>query len=256
MSVKIENASYSYVKSENSVLNRLNLVVNDGEILVLLGLNGCGKTTLIKNIAGLLKLNDGFIYVNGKNIFEMSIKERSQNISYVSQRNANLDDVLVKDYLTFGFANDLKFYEKPKVEHLKKVEEYAERFRITHLLKKFINEISGGERQIVSICCAVLQNTPIVLLDEPTSALDLKNQNVVLSILSEIAKKENKTIILSSHNPNHALYLNSEVALMKHGTIVKKGKAQDIVKPEILNEVYGDNVCYSAELSYREISFF
>ena len=118
-----------------------------------------------------------------------------------------------------------------------------------------MGKISGGERQIVTIATCILQNTPIILLDEPTSALDLTNQNMVLSVLKSYAVNEKKTIILSSHNPNHALFLNSNVALMKDGKILKYGTSKDIITIDTLKEVYGANICLSNELDYQEISF-
>lgn len=255
MSIKIKDLSYAYLKNRTETISSLNLDINDREIVLILGLNGSGKTTLIKNIAGLLKPSSGEIFVNNQDIFKISIKERSKLIAYVSQKTNALEDVIIEDYLTFGFVSDLKFYERPKKEHLDKVHRYAEKFNITSLLKKPIDEVSGGERQIVSICSALLQNTSAILLDEPTSALDLKNQNIVLNILKEIATEENKTIVLSSHNPNHALYLNSSVVLLKNGKIINQGKASDVIVPDVLKEVYGDNICYSKDLSRKEIGF-
>ena len=95
----------------------------------------------------------------------------------------------------------------------------------------------------------------MIILDEPTSALDIKNQNKVLSLIKEIAKDKGKTFILSSHNPNHALFLNSNVFVLKNGFIVNQGNANDIINVENLTKVYGDDICYSDELFYREISF-
>ena len=137
---------------------------------------------------------------------------------------------------------------------MKRVEAMAERLHISHLLDKNLGEISGGELQIVLIACSLIQNTEILLLDEPTSALDMKNQNLVLSILKDVAK-EGKTIILSSHNPNHALYLNSNVVLIHDGVIRDEGPAKELIKVEKLKPIYGDHVCVSNELGYEEISF-
>ena len=131
----------------------------------------------------------------------------------------------------------------------------AERFKITHLLDKKLGEISGGERQIVSICSAIIQDTDLVILDEPTSALDIKNQHTVLSIIKEIASECGKTFILSSHNPNHALFLDSNVILLQNGKISVIGNAKEIITKESLSEIYGDNLCYSKDLSYDEVSF-
>ena len=101
----------------------------------------------------------------------------------------------------------------------------------------------------------MLQNSEVIVLDEPTSALDLNNQNMVLSTLKDIVKKENKTMILSTHNPNHALYLDSRVAVMKDGYIIEYGDCKDIIKVDKLKTIYGDNLCYSSELEYQEVSF-
>ena len=123
------------------------------------------------------------------------------------------------------------------------------------MLDKKLGEISGGERQIVSICGAIVQDTDLIVLDEPTSALDIKNQHAVLSIIKKIAREQGKTFILSSHNPNHALYLDSNVLLLRNGAILTQGQAEDIINVEALKSVYGEDICYSMELVYKEISF-
>ncbi len=137
---------------------------------------------------------------------------------------------------------------------MERVEITAECLHISHLLDKNLGEISGGELQIVLIACSLIQNTEILLLDEPTSALDMKNQNLVLSILKEVAK-EGKTIVLSSHNPNHALYLDSNVVLLHEGAVRDEGSAKELIKVEKLKPIYGEHVCVSSELGYEEISF-
>lgn len=254
MSIKVKNLSYKYPSGKDDVIKDLNLSIKDGTITVLLGLNGCGKTTFIKLLAGLLKADNGEILYEDENVFDLSMKERSKIFAYVPQKTYSADDYFVKDYLTYGFINSLKFYQTPSSGQLNKVQDIAERLSITHLLNKKMGQISGGERQIVSIASCLLQDTPIILLDEPTSALDLKNQNIVLSLLREITK-EGKTIILSSHNPNHALFLESNVVLMDKGTIIKQGLCKEIIKVEVLKEIYGENICYSENLNYKEISF-
>ena len=254
MSINVQHLSYKYPSGKDNVIKDLNLSIEDGTITVLLGLNGCGKTTFIKLLAGLLKADSGEILYADKNVFGLSMKERSKIFAYVPQKTYSADDYFVKDYLTYGFINSLKFYQTPSNEQLAKVQDIAEKLSITHLLSKKMGQISGGERQIVSIASCLLQDTPIILLDEPTSALDLKNQNIVLSLLREITK-DGKTIILSSHNPNHALFLESNVVLMDKGTIIKQGTSKDIVKVEVLKEIYGNNICLSENLIYKEISF-
>ena len=254
--IEVKNLSFQYQRKGNLVLDKLNFSCEKGTVNVLIGLNGSGKTTLIKTIAGLLEQYQGEVYIGDKNLKELSIKERAKRMAYVSQRSNVVDDFPVFDYLLFGTVNKMNFYQSPKEEDKKRVLNCAEEFGITHLLDKKLGEISGGERQIVSICGAVVQDTDLVVLDEPTSALDIKNQHKVLSIIKKIAKEQRKTFILSSHNPNHALYLDSNDVLLKDGKLLKEGKASEIVTTGILKNIYGDDIAYSQNLPYQEISFF
>ena len=253
--IEVKELSFQYQRKGKLVLDKLNFSCEKGTVNVLIGLNGSGKTTLIKTIAGLLENYQGEVFIDGENLKSLSIKERAKKMAYVSQRSNAVDDFPVLDYLLFGTVNKMNFYQSPKEEDKKRVLDCAKQFGIMHLIDKKLGEISGGERQIVSICAAIVQDTNLVILDEPTSALDIKNQHAVLSIIKKIAKEQGKTFILSSHNPNHSLYLNSNIFLLKSGTIVAQGRAEDIINIEALNTVYGDDICYSVELPYKEISF-
>ena len=253
--IDVKELSFQYQRKGKLVLDKLNFSCEKGTVNVLIGLNGSGKTTLIKTIAGLLENYQGEVFIDGENLKSLSIKERAKKMAYVSQRSNAVDDFPVLDYLLFGTVNKMNFYQSPKEEDKKKVLDCAKQFGITHLIDKKLGELSGGERQIVSICAAIVQDTNLVILDEPTSALDIKNQHAVLSIIKKIAKEQGKTFILSSHNPNHSLYLDSNVFLLKSGTIVAQGRAEDIINIETLKTVYGEDICYSVELPYKEISF-
>ncbi|MBO4413771.1 MAG: ABC transporter ATP-binding protein [Clostridia bacterium] len=253
--IEIRNLKYRYGKTTPVVLNGANAFFEKGEISVLLGLNGSGKTTLIKLLAGLYRPDEGQIMYAGHPAEGMSIKERSRKIAYVAQQFGRIDDFTVLDYMLFSAANRVKVYELPSEEEISLVNETAKRFGVFLLLDKKLGEISGGERQIVSIAAAVVQKTDVILLDEPTSALDICNQYKVLAVLKELAESEKKTIILSSHNPNHALFLKATVFLLHNGIIVDSGGASEIVVPDRLRQVYGDRVEYSKNLEYNEISF-
>ena len=175
--IEVKDLSFRYRKNSKNVLDNLSFAIEKGVVNVLIGLNGSGKTTLIKALAGLFDNYIGEILLSGKNLREIKIKERAKIISYVAQRNTSVDDFLVREYLLFGRVNKLNFYSSPKKEDEEEMIKCAQRFNITHLLDKKLGEISGGERQIVSICSAIIQNTDVVILDEPTSALDIKNQH-------------------------------------------------------------------------------
>lgn len=253
--IDVKNLSFRYYRKGKIVLNKLNFSCEKGTVNVLIGLNGSGKTTLIKIIAGLLENYQGEVFIDSENLKGLSIRERAKKMAYVAQRSNTVNDFPVLDYLLFGTVNKMNFYQSPKEEDKKRVIDFAEQFGIIHLLDKKLGEISGGERQIVSICGAIVQDTNLVILDEPTSALDIKNQNKVLSVIKQIAQDKGKTFILSSHNPNHALYLDSCVCILKNGLIADMGRAKEVVTVENLAKVYGNNICYSDELPYREVSF-
>ena len=255
MNIKTSNLSFKYdKKAAKPVLNHLNLDIKEGTVNVLLGLNGCGKTTLIKLLAGLEKPTEGSVVYGDKDLKNIKIRDRAKIFAYVPQQANVTNDIPVRQYLSYGTTNTLAFYEHPGKEEMEKVEATANRLGISHLLEKNLGEISGGELQIVLIACALIQNTEILLLDEPTSALDMKNQNLVLSILKSVAK-EGKTIILSSHNPNHALFLDSNVVLINNGVVCEEGKAKELIKVNKLIPIYGEHVCVSKDLGYEEISF-
>lgn len=255
MNISIKNLSYKYPLARKDILKNITLSFDKPGIYCLLGLNGSGKTTLIKCLAGLIKPQSGTIHIDDKDYVKMSVKEKSKYIAYVSQKLSNIEGLIVRDYLSFSFVNRLKFNEQPSKEEIELLYEYAKRLNISHLLDKKINEVSGGERQIISICSALLQDSMIIILDEPTSALDLKNQSLVLSVLKDIINRENKFIILSTHNPNHALYLDSKVIMIENGNVLRFGTAFEIINKEVLKEIYGNNICISKDLGYDEISF-
>ena len=253
--IDVKELSFKYQRKGKFVLDKLDFSCEKGTVNILIGLNGSGKTTLIKILAGLLENYQGEVFIDGKDLKGLSIKERAKKMAYVAQRSNAVDDFPVLDYLLFGTVNKMNFYQSPKEEDKKKVLDCAGEFGITYLLDKKLGEISGGERQIVSICAAIVQDTNLVILDEPTSALDIKNQNKVLSLIKKIAREQGKTFILSSHNPNHALYLEGNVVLLKDGKILKEGKASEIITIDILKNIYGDNIEYSKNLPYQEVIF-
>lgn len=255
MSIKVNELSFSYTKKGPTILDNLSLDIKDKTINVILGLNGSGKTTLIKLLAGLVQPKHGTITFGKDNLNELSIVERSKMVSYVSQNIRGIEDVKVRDYLAYGMLNSIAFYKTPSASHEKKINQIADKLHINYLLDKTLGTISGGERQIVSIASSLLQDSKVILLDEPTSALDLKNQNIVLSILKKIVKQEQKTIILTTHNPNHALFLDANVILIDKGKIVDIGSAKSIITIDKLKKIYGKNIKLSKDLKYKEVSF-
>jgi iron complex transport system ATP-binding protein len=252
-SISVKDLSFAYYADE-LVIKNISVSFESEKIHTLVGLNGSGKTTLIKLLAGLFIPKNGQVFLEDVDIKNIDYMTRSKHIAYVRQGIDTGDDHHVKDYLSFGMMNKLSWYQSPSKEQLDLVVKTAERFQIKSLLNKKMNELSGGQKQIVMICRAIIQNTDIIILDEPTSALDFKNQSLILKTLKDIVEQEKKTIILSTHNPNHALYLKSEVVLIHEGSVVDFGPADQIVTIEKLRTVYGNTITYSNLLNYKEVS--
>jgi len=245
--IKIEKLSFKYSKKSSPVINDISLDIKEGSITTILGLNGCGKTTLIKLLCGLYRPTSGNILLNDKDVLKYSDYERSKVISYVSQLNSSIGDYGVMEYLLCGMTNSFKFYESPKKENEEMVRSLLNKYGLTKFIDKKLSELSGGERQLISIRCAVLQNTKVIVLDEPTSALDLPNQKMVIQLLKQIVEDKQKTVILSTHNPNQATDLESDVILMKNGEILDKGSYEEIITIDALKPVYGNDIHYASE---------
>ncbi len=252
--IDVRNLRFEYIKG-NTILDDISHEIEAGSINVILGLNGCGKTTLIKMLAGLLKPNRGEILLDGKPILTMSDLDRSKWIAYVPQLVASRIAFTVEEYLLLSLTNQKSLYWRPREKDKKQVRDFASRLGIFEdKLDRKVDELSGGERQIIMICGALIQDAKIIILDEPTAALDMKNQYAVLRFLKRCHKDENKTIIFSCHDPNHALRLGGQTIALHNGKVFLKGASREIIKAENLRKVYGENVSDSRDTKYDFIT--
>lgn len=252
--IEIKNLSFNYVGETKQILDDVTIDIAEGDITTIIGLNGSGKTTLIKLIVSLLSPTRGSISISGNNLTSLTIKERSKLMAYVPQLVKVDHDFLVLDYLSFSLVNQLDGFSSPTKEHKEKILEISKKFKVEHLLEKKLNNLSGGERQIISICSAFIQESPIIILDEPTSALDLKNQSIVIRILKEWNSKKDKTFILSTHNPNHALSLGGNAIVLHDQKVIANGKSREIITVETLKPVYGNIIDYAKNIQYKVIT--
>lgn len=124
------------------------------------------------------------------------------------------------------------------------VEKYANLMGIQNILNSNLMHLSGGQLQLVAITRALVQETPIIIMDEPMSALDLGNQVTILRLIKDLSQLE-KTIIFTTHNPNHAIALNCDICLLDAGQVVVSGKAKSVLTLEVIQKVYGDSFCMS-----------
>ncbi len=238
-SVSLRSLSFAY--GQRMVLNHISLELTKGQTYALMGKNGCGKTTIIRCIMGILQPDSGSVWLNGKNVRKMTSKEIGRTIAYVPQTANYSNPYQVADYLTFGRTPYLAYFAAPTETDYDITHKCAEKYLSKEILDKRIDQLSGGEWQLVNIVRALIQNTDIIIMDEPSASLDLSNQNLFLKAIKTL-ERTNKTILFSTHDPNHALALDCNAILMENGSILEQGKASDVICQKRVSQMYGDGI--------------
>ncbi len=251
--LSIKNLDVSYDRNSPKVIRNLSLDVKSGTILSVLGQNGVGKSTLLRCLTREIVNYGGKILIEDKPIKEYSIKEYSQKVGIVASQSMTYQNLLVADYLMTGFAGILAPFEHINKEKIEKAMEVLAMFQKEELFNKQINQLSSGERQLVMISRAIVQNPEIVLLDEPMANLDVKNQ---LTVLEKICMLKDKgyTILVTTHNPGHALALNGKVLLMGKEKYLA-GDVKEIITEPNLSECYEISVSINKVSDYQSIVF-
>ena len=230
--LKVSNLSFSYNKNKK-VLDDVSFDIKQGECVILLGPNGVGKTTLLSLLLGNNKTKDGSISYFDKDIKELSAKEKADYISYVPQLISG-NDLTVFDTVILGRLPYYKIY--PNKNDINLTNEYISKFGLQELKDKQTNQISGGERQIVSLVRGLIQESKLLIFDEPTNNLDINAQLRVLDIIKE-EKKKNKSFLISMHDINQALAIGDKFIFLKNGKIYAICSKNEI-KEAIIDEVY------------------
>jgi iron complex transport system ATP-binding protein len=237
MVIEIKNISFSY-DGKTTIFRNISFSVNQGQIISILGPNGAGKTTLLNCLANLLSPTEGQILLEGKNINKLSPKDVATKVAFVPQFIIPSFAYEVLSYVVTGCAPRMGIFEKPKREHYQVAETALQQMKISHLSIKSITQISGGERQQVSIARAIAQRPKVILMDEPTAHLDYGNQIKVLKIVKDLAARGFAAVI-TTHNPNHALLLGGDVAAITLDGKFIFGHSKDVITEDFLSSLYG-----------------
>lgn len=231
MKIDINNLSKYYKNREKTTraLKNINLTINKGEIVCILGHNGAGKTTLIKSICGLLKPDEGRVCIDEKVVHENlsfahgkcgTVLEGSRNIYYYLTAYENL--------CYFGLLNGLN---QKQID--KKAKEYLKMFDMEQFRNVPANSFSRGMQQKIAIMIALMKEPEILILDEPTLGLDIISTDAVIRILKELASTRNLSIIVTTHDIHLIEELNSRLIFMNHGEVVCDSKLIDLKQGEI-----------------------
>ncbi len=242
MIYEVKNVNFTYPDIKKRVLDNVSLSLDEGVILSILGPNGSGKSTLLNCMAGLLKPGSGEIYLCDRQLNSMSFREIAQVMSYVQQTHTPTFAYTVWHFVTMGRAPKIGVFGKPKEEDRQAAWEALEVLGISRLANKPYTEISGGERQQVTIARAIVQAPKVVLFDEPTAHLDYGNQLRVLNIIKDMAMR-GYSVVMTTHNPDHALLLGGTVAILDKDGHIDVGRYDEIITEERLQRVYNTRLC-------------
>ena len=222
VAIEIKNLKKSYNNIE--AVKNINFEINKGSIVGLLGPNGCGKTTTIGMMLGLIKPSSGSVLINGHNIdnenSRTNLLEKMNFISpYVELPKKLTVEENLKVYGKMYGVNDLQ----------DKIYDLMKKLNLLEFKKRKTGELSSGQKNRVSLAKALINDPEILLLDEPTTSLDPDVGDYIRSYIENFASKKNATILLASHNMNEVERLCNEVMMMKNGTIIDKGSSKSLI---------------------------
>jgi len=240
----VRNLSFGYNKTD--VLTDISFELQRGEILFLLGPNGCGKTTLLDCVLGFLKPRQGEIYLNGNNIKDIKAGQMARQMAYVPQSHEKTFPYTVLDIVLMGRASYVGAFSAPSRQDKAIAEDTLQMLGIYDLKDRPYTQLSGGEGQLVMIARALVQQTELIVMDEPTAHLDFKHEMVIMETIVDLVKKTGISILIASHFPNHAFYFENnqlccKVALMNEHKFVDLDSPSEVLSEENLRITYDIN---------------
>ncbi len=239
--MRLEAIKLAFGYPERPVGQDASLSVETGEILCLLGPNGCGKTTLFKTLLGLLPAQGGEVTLDGASLAALTRPEIARRIAYVPQAQQMPFPYEVLDVVLMGRISHRGLFAGPGPADVSAALAALADLGIADLAHRDMTRLSGGQRQLVMIARAIAQSAPIIVMDEPTASLDFGNQVRVLTEIRNLASRRT-AIVLSTHDPDHAFAVATRVILMTDGHFVAAGTPGEVLRADRLEKVYGVKV--------------
>ncbi|OSY87613.1 ABC transporter ATP-binding protein [Tenacibaculum holothuriorum] len=237
--LKTNNLSIGYKtkKEENCIAANINLSIEKGKFVAIMGKNGIGKSTLLRTLSKVQKPLKGTVTINNKKLSSYTNLELSTTLSLVLTERLPLSQLTVFELVALGRQPYTNWVDKLTKEHLKKILWAIEQTEITHLKEKRFHELSDGQLQRVLIARALAQDTEIIILDEPTAHLDIHHTFKVFSLLKKLVETTGKTIIISTHEVNIALQLADEFILLTENKL-HSGTSKELIEKNAFDELF------------------
>lgn len=249
MILEVENGCFGYPKQEE-ILTDINIKLEEGHILSVLGPNGIGKTTLLKCMIGLMPWSRGRSLLAGKDIRTLKSKEIWNMISYIPQTHGFSFSYTGLEMVMLGRSSHLGLFSQPGHREIEMAEAMMEKVGITRLADKDCNSMSGGELQMVLIARALINEPKLIILDEPETGLDFHNQILVLNMVEKLAHKENIGAIMNTHYPTNAMSIADEALMMNRKGDRFYGSTGDILNESNISKSFDVNVVVD-EIMYQ-----
>ena len=241
---------FSYKESQE-ILSDISLRFESEKLTAILGPNGTGKTTLLKCMNGILLPTKGEVRFKGTNLSELTLLEIAKKITYVPQQTSNFFPIKVLDCVLMGrypYASGKYCLEDREIAF-----EIIEKMGLKDLAFRTLQEISGGERQRALIARALAQQPEMILLDEPTNNLDIKNQLLVLELLSHLTSKDGVSIVMTVHDLNLASMYADRIVMLNRAKVFIDGEPTEVLTEKTVREIYQVNTCITEEEGYQHI---
>lgn len=238
MTLTVKDLTYHYAKTAAPVLQGISFTAESGDFLSVLGANGAGKSTLFRCLLGGLTDYTGAIELDGRDVRTLSRRETAEHIAYIPQIHRPTFGYSVLDTTLMGLTRQLSPFRSPTPEMEKQAMDALEQMGVAQLAERNFATLSGGEQQLVLIARALCQQSDILVMDEPTSSLDYGNQLRVLERVRQLAR-QGYTVLLSTHDPQHALRFSQKVLALSGGQVAAEGDTAEVLTPELLRRLYG-----------------